>query len=162
MLEHIQAVFVVERQDDLAVGVGLKGVALGFQFGFDGAEAVQLAVAGHAVRTAEEGLHALGRQAHNGETAKAQQAELSLGHTLVVRPAAGLGMPGPPLCVIARQRATTLRFCYGSALDHHNFPVGACKRGGVAGRHDGLVLAHAGQQVGLALVVQLAQNVIQQ
>ena len=89
MLEHIQAVFVVERQDDLAVGVGLKGIALGFQFGFDGAEAVQLAVAGHAVRTAEEGLHALGRQAHNGETAKAQQAELSLGHTLVVRPAAG-------------------------------------------------------------------------
>ena len=81
-------------------------------------------------------------------------------------------MPGPPLCVIARQRAAalllraghvrTLRLCYGSALDHHNFPVGPCKRGGVAGRHDGLVLAHAGQQLGLALVVQFAQNVIQQ
>ena len=83
-----------------------------------------------------------------------------------------ISQPGPPLCVIARQRAAALLlragharplwFCYGSALDHHNFPIRPCKRGGVAGRHNGLVLAHAGQQVGLALVVQLAQNVIQQ
>ena len=87
--EHVKAVLVVERQDDLAVGVGLERVALGFQLGLDGAEAVQLAVAGHAVRTAEEGLHALGRQAHDGQTAKAQQGELGLGHALVVRAAAG-------------------------------------------------------------------------
>ena len=87
--EHVKAVLVVERQDDLAVGVGLERVALGLQLGLDGAEAVQLAVAGHAVRTAEEGLHALGRQAHDGQTAKAQQAELGLGHALVVRAAAG-------------------------------------------------------------------------
>ena len=44
--EHVKAVLVVERQDDLAVGVGLERVALGLQIGLDGAEAVQLAVAG--------------------------------------------------------------------------------------------------------------------
>ena len=81
-------------------------------------------------------------------------------------------MSGPPICVIARQRAAAvllraghvrpLRFFDHSALHHHNFPIGTRKSGGVAGGHDRLVLAHAGQKVGLALVVQLAQNVVQQ
>ena len=31
--EHVKAVLVVERQDDLAVGVGLELVALGLQLG---------------------------------------------------------------------------------------------------------------------------------
>ena len=89
MAEHIQTVLVVQRQDDFAVGVGLEGVTLGLQLRLDRAEAVQLAVAGHAVRAAEEGLHALRRQTHNRQPAEAQQPELGLDHTLVIRPAAG-------------------------------------------------------------------------
>ena len=89
VLEHVQPVLIVQRQDDLAVRIRLKRVALGFQLGLDGAETVQLAVAGDAVRAAEERLHALGRKAHDGQTAKAQQAELGLGDTLIVRAAAG-------------------------------------------------------------------------
>ncbi len=53
-----------------------KGVAFSFQLLFERAEAVQLAVADHAVGAAEEGLHPLRRQAHDGQPAKAQQAEL--------------------------------------------------------------------------------------
>ena len=81
-------------------------------------------------------------------------------------------MPGPPLCVIARQRAAALllraghvrplRLCYGSALDHHDFPIRSCKCRGVAGGHDRLMLPHAGQKIGLALIVQLAQYIVQQ
>ena len=89
MLEHSKTVLIVERQDDLAVGVRRKGVALGLQLGLDRAEAVQLAVAGHAVRAAGEGLHSLRRQAHDGQTAEAQQSELGLDDALVVRTAAG-------------------------------------------------------------------------
>ena len=43
-----------------------------------------------------------------------------------------------------------------SALNIHNFTVGTRKGGGVAGGYEGLMLPHAGQQIGLALVVQLA------
>ena len=89
MAEHLQPVLVIQRQDDLAVGIRFKGIALGLQLRLDGTEPVQLAVADHAVRAAEEGLHALRRQPHDGQTAKAQQAELRLGHPLVVRPAGG-------------------------------------------------------------------------
>ena len=89
MPEHSKAVLIVERQDNLAVGVRRKGVALGLQLGLDRAEAVQLAVAGHAVRAAGEGLHSLRRQAHDGQTAEAQQSELGLDDALVVRTAAG-------------------------------------------------------------------------
>ena len=89
MLEHIEAVLVVKGQDDLAVRVRGEGVAFRLQFLFDGTEAVQLAVAGHAVRAPEKGLHALRRQAHDGQPAEAQQAELGLADPLVVRPAGG-------------------------------------------------------------------------
>lgn len=59
-------------------------------------------------------------------------------------------MPTLTLCVIARQRAALPllgpdmsgpSLCYGSALDHHNFPVRACtKCRSVAGGHDRLML----------------------
>ena len=49
-----------------------------------------------------------------------------------------------------------------SALNIHNFAVGTRKSSGIAGCHNGLVLPHAGEQVGLALIVQLAQNIVQQ
>ena len=86
VLEHIEAVLVVQRQDDLAVGVGVKVVALGLQLGLDGAEAIQLAVAGDTICAAEEGLHALRRQTHDGKAAKAQQTELGLDDALGVGP----------------------------------------------------------------------------
>ena len=87
MIEHIQAVLVIQRQDDLAVRIRLKGVAISFQLFFDRAEAIQFAVADNTVVAAEEGLHAFRGQTHNGQTAKAQQAKLSFCHTLVIRPA---------------------------------------------------------------------------
>ena len=89
MFEHLQAVFIIQRQDDLAVGIRLEGVALGLQFLFDGAETVQLTVAHHTVGPAEEGLHALRRKAHDGQPPEAQQAELRFADALVVRPAGG-------------------------------------------------------------------------
>ena len=89
MPEHLQAVFVVQRQDDLAVGIRLEGVPLGFQFLFHGAEPVQLAVAHHTVTAPEKGLHPLRRQAHDGQPPEAQQTEFRLADPLVVRPAGG-------------------------------------------------------------------------
>ena len=84
MPEHIQAILVVKGQNDLAVGVRLEGITVRLQFLLDGAEAVKLAVAHHAVIATEEGLHPFRRQAHDGKAAKADKAELGLGHTLVV------------------------------------------------------------------------------
>ena len=73
MLEHVQAVLIVEGQDDLAVGVRLEGIPFRFQLLLHGAEAVQLAVADHAVGPPEEGLHALRRQAHDGPAARSPE-----------------------------------------------------------------------------------------
>ena len=42
MIEHIQAVLVIQRQDDLAVRIRLKGVAISFQLFFDRAEASRI------------------------------------------------------------------------------------------------------------------------
>ena len=85
--EHIEAVLIVERQQDLAVAVGGELVAPALQNLFLEAEAVELAVADHAVGPAVEGLHPLRRQAHDGEASEAHQAERPFHHTLVVRPA---------------------------------------------------------------------------
>ena len=87
MAEHIEAIFIVERQQDLAVAVGGELVAPALQDLFLEAEAVELAVADHAVGPAVEGLHPLRGQAHDGQTAKAHQAEGPLHDPLVVRPA---------------------------------------------------------------------------
>ena len=59
-------VLIVQRQQDLAVAVGLELVAAALEDLFLKAEAVQLAVAHHTVGTAVEGLHAFRRQAHDG------------------------------------------------------------------------------------------------
>ena len=59
------------------------------QLPLQGAEAVDLAVADHIVPVQLKGLHPRLRQAHDGQTAKAQQTELGLGHALVVGAAAG-------------------------------------------------------------------------
>ena len=89
VLKHIQPVPVVQGQQDLAVGVRLEGAALGLQLPFEGAEPVQLAVAGHAVLPPEERLHPRFGQAHDGQPPEAQQAELRPADTVVVRPAGG-------------------------------------------------------------------------
>ena len=85
--EHIQTIFIVQRQQDLTVAVRLELVAPALQDFFFKAEAVQLAVAHHAVGTAVERLHAFRRQAHDGKAAKAHQTERPFHHTLVVRAA---------------------------------------------------------------------------
>ena len=85
--EHIQTVLIVQRQQDLAVAVGLELVAAALEDLFLKAEAVQFAVAHHTVGTAVEGLHAFRRQAHDGKAAKTHQTERPFHHTLVVRAA---------------------------------------------------------------------------
>ena len=85
--EHVQAIFIVQRQQNFAVAVGLELVAPALQDLFLKAEAVQLAVAHHAVGTAVEGLHALRRQAHDGKAAEAHQTEGTFHDPLVVRAA---------------------------------------------------------------------------
>jgi len=85
--EHVQTVLVVQRQQDLAVAVGLELVAPAFEDLLLKPEAVQFAVAHHAVGTAVERLHALRRQTHDGQTAKAHQAKGAFHHPLVVRAA---------------------------------------------------------------------------
>ena len=87
--EHVQAVLFVQRQDDLAVGIRPEGVALGFQFGPHRAEPVQLAVAHHQAAVPLKGLHALGGDAHDGQTPEAQVPELGFQHPVVVRTAGG-------------------------------------------------------------------------
>ena len=87
MAEHVEAVLIIKRQQDLAVAVGLELVAPALQNLFFKAEAVQLAVADHTVGSAVERLHAFGRQAHDGQSAKAHQAERPFHDPLVVRAA---------------------------------------------------------------------------
>jgi hypothetical protein len=85
--EHVQTVLVVQRQQDLTVAVGLELVAPALEDLLLKPEAVQFAVAHHAVGTAVERLHALRRQTHDGQTAKAHQAKGAFHHPLVVRAA---------------------------------------------------------------------------
>ena len=89
MSEHLKAIFVIQRQDDLTVGIRGKLPAFGFKRGAHRAEAVKFAVADNAVPAAGERLHAGFGQAHDGQPAEAEPAELGLQHTVVVRPAAG-------------------------------------------------------------------------
>ena len=87
MAEHVEAVLIIKRQQDLAVAVGLELVTPALQNLFFKAEAVQLAVADHTVGSAVERLHAFGRQAHDGQPAKAHQAERPFHDPLVIRAA---------------------------------------------------------------------------
>ena len=79
--EHLQAVLPVERQQNLAVAAALEGVALLLELPLQGPEAVNLAVAHQAVRPQPEGLHALRRQAHDGQPVEAEPAGRGLHDT---------------------------------------------------------------------------------
>ena len=72
--EHLHAVLLVQRQQDLTVGAAAEGIALFQQLGLAGLIAVDLTVADHIAAIHLEGLHPLRRQAHDGQTVKAQQA----------------------------------------------------------------------------------------
>ena len=88
MAEHIQPVLVIQRQNDFAVRVGGEGVALFFQLCLDRTETVQLTVADYAILAAEKRLHSLRCKPHDGQTTKAEPAELGLFDALVVGTAA--------------------------------------------------------------------------
>ena len=72
--EHLQPVFPVQRQEDLAVGAAFEGVALFLQLLFHRAEAVELTVADAEVVLQMEGLHAALLQTHDGESVEAETA----------------------------------------------------------------------------------------
>ena len=76
--EHLHAVLAVEGENELAVGLGREGVALGLQLLFERTEAVQLAVANRHVAAEVEGLHPLLVQAHDGKTVEAEHTAAGL------------------------------------------------------------------------------------
>ena len=78
--EHLHAVLAVEGENELAVGLGREGVALGLQLLFERTEAVQLAVANRHVAAEVEGLHPLLVQAHDGKTVEAEHTAAGLFH----------------------------------------------------------------------------------
>ena len=77
--EHIQTVELIQGQQNLAVRVADKGVALLFQLPAHGPEAVDLPVAHQGIFPPGEGLHPLGLQAHDGQAVKAHPALAGLG-----------------------------------------------------------------------------------
>ena len=85
--KHIHAVLLIQRQQDLAVGFALEGIALGLQLGLLPAEAVKLAVAHHGVAVQGKGLHPAFRKPHNGQPMKAQKTVGHLGNAGHIRPA---------------------------------------------------------------------------
>ena len=87
--EHLHAVLLIQREQDLTVGAALKGIALLLQRLPDPFESVDLTVADHIAVTQLEGLHPLWLQAHDGEPVEAEQAAAGRLHPRVVR-AAGL------------------------------------------------------------------------
>ena len=78
--EHLHAVLAVEGENELAVGLGREGVALGLQLLFERTEAVQLAVANRHVAAEVEGLHPLLVQAHDGKAVEAEHTAAGLFH----------------------------------------------------------------------------------
>ena len=72
--KHVGAVFLPQGENDLAVGIGCKHIALGLECLFDRAEAVQFTVAHGHITAAMERLHALGMQTHDGQPMEAQHA----------------------------------------------------------------------------------------
>ena len=85
-LEHLQAVFPVQGQQDFAVGFALEAV-LRLQALAHRAEAVELAVADHVAAVQLKGLHAARVQTHDGQPVEAQISALHLDHAGHVRPA---------------------------------------------------------------------------
>ena len=89
--EHVHAIFLVQRQKYLAIGTAAEGIALFQQLGLAFLVAVDLAVADHIAVAQAEGLHPLRRQAHDGQTVKAQQTVAGI-HDPAVVGAAGNGL----------------------------------------------------------------------
>ena len=85
--EHFNAVQLVEREQDLAVGIGGEREPHFFQTGALFAESVQLPVAHGKTFAAAEGLHPLGVQPHNGETVKPDVPLSHLAKTAHIRSA---------------------------------------------------------------------------
>ena len=87
--EHLHAVFVVEGQQDLAVGFALQSVFV-HHARANRAKAVDFAVAHHGVFAHDEGLHARLVEAHDGQAVEAEIAGLGFQNAAHVR-AAGDG-----------------------------------------------------------------------
>ena len=92
--EHLHAVLLVQRQQDLTVGAAAEGIALFQQFGLALLVAVNFAVADHIAAVHFKRLHPLRRQAHDGQPVEPQQAVSGIHDPAVVR-AAGNGFHEP-------------------------------------------------------------------
>ena len=86
--EHLQAVFMVEGQQNFAVGLADEWILL-LQPLTQGTEAVQFPVADHIIAAEAKGLHAALVQPHDGKALKAQIAAGDLHKAAHVRPARG-------------------------------------------------------------------------
>ena len=89
--EHVQPLALIEREQDLTVGLALERLALGDEPLADGPEAIDLAVAHERAAIARERLHALRVQAHDGQTVEAERRRADVEHARIVR-AAGNGL----------------------------------------------------------------------
>ena len=83
--EHLGAELTPERKQDLAVRIGLEGIALLRELLTQRAETVDLAVADHVGAIQFERLHAGVGQAHDGETIEAEVAVTGVDDTGIVR-----------------------------------------------------------------------------
>ena len=89
--EHVQPLALVEREQDLTIGLTLERLALSDEPLADGPEAIDLAVAHECASIPREWLHALRVQAHDGQTVEAERRRADVQHARIVR-AAGNGL----------------------------------------------------------------------
>ena len=89
--EHVQPLALVEREQDLTIGLTLERLALSDEPLADGPEAIDLAVAHERASIPREWLHALRVQAHDGQTVEAERRRADVQHARIVR-AAGNGL----------------------------------------------------------------------
>ena len=74
LIKHAEPVFLIQRQQQLTVGIAGKGIALRLELTPFGPPSVELAVAHQLAFPAGEGLHAPLIQPHDGEAVKAEQS----------------------------------------------------------------------------------------
>ena len=84
--EHLHTVLLIQREQDLAVGAALEGIALCPKRLPEPIKPVDLAVADYIAAAQPEGLHPLRLQAHDGQTVKAQQTLPCVHDPAVIRP----------------------------------------------------------------------------
>ena len=87
LFEHLNPVPVVKRQDDLAVGIALKDIALILQLFFQRPEEVQLTVADAHISLEMKGLHPFLMQAHDGKAVETEIPFPGLLHAAHIRAA---------------------------------------------------------------------------